>query len=585
MMILGINAYHGDSSAAIIQNGNLIAAAEEERFTRKKHWAGFPAQAIEYCLSECHAALEDIDYIALNKNPRANLHKKILFTIKTRPDINYVKSRLSNIHHTINIKRLLREQFDVNANIIRAKVFNIEHHRSHLASAFFVSEFDKAALVSIDGFGDFTSVMGAKGRDNKIKVLYQINYPHSLGVFYSAFTQFLGFPNYGDEYKVMGLAAFGRPEFSDAMEKIVLLKPNGRFELNLEYFQHHIRGDKMQWNNTVPAFGRLYSDKLLDLIGSERKPETQITDYHKNVAASVQARYEQVLFHILNHAYDITQCSNLCLAGGCALNSVANGKIRNRTNFKEINIPSGAHDAGGAIGAAYFVYNQILNFPRNFIMKTSYWGPEFCPDEIKYEIENYSEKLKCCRIEQIGNSNELCKRTAKLIADGNITGWFQGKMEWGPRALGNRSILADPRRNNIRETINSKIKFRELFRPFAPSILEEYTSEYFENDYPEPFMLTVSPIKKDKQKIIPAVTHIDGTGRLQTVNRQMNPLYRQLIKEFYSITGVPVLLNTSFNENEPIICKPKEALNCFLRTSMDVLVLGNFMIERISDSK
>ncbi len=578
MIILGINAYHGDSSAAIIKNGMLIAAVEEERFKRIKHWAGFPKEAIEYCLHEANVALKDINFIALNRNPKANLCKKIAFTLRNRPHLNFIKSRISNIHKISNIKQVFTEELGIGE--INAKIFNVEHHRAHLASSFFVSEFNEAVLVSIDGFGDFTSLMVATGNSNRIKPLYQVNYPHSLGVFYSAFTQFLGFPKYGDEYKVMGLAAFGKPTYKDKLDDVVHLKSDGKFDLNLEYFQHHIEGDQMQWHNTAPTFGRLYSDKLCDLFGPPADTQTEISLHHKDIAASVQAKYEEVLFHILNHAYQLSGCQNLCLSGGCALNSVANGKIRAHTPFRNIYIPSSAHDAGGAIGAAYYVYNQILNSPRNFIMSTSYWGPEFSDKEIEAEIKNFDNELAGCNIEYIEDREQLCNRTAKLISDGQIVGWFQGRMEWGPRALGNRSILADPRRENIRDVINTKIKMRELFRPFAPSILEENVGEYFENSHPEPFMLTVYPIRTDKRKIIPAVTHVDGTGRLQTVSRQGNPLYWQLIKTFHSLTGVPVLLNTSFNENEPIVCRPKEALNCFVRTQMDCLVLGNFMIER-----
>jgi len=580
MIILGINAYHGDSSAAIIEDGKLIAAAEEERFRRTKHWAGFPIEAIKYCLSESQATPDSIDYIAVNRNPHANLRKKIFFILKNRPSFSLIKSRLSNTLKVAGIKKTLSEEFGIGTDTVKAKVSNVEHHLAHLASSFFVSGFDEATLVSIDGFGDFTSLMVGKGRGNKIKPLSQVNFPHSLGIFYSAFTQFLGFPKYGDEYKVMGLAAFGRPEYADKLEDVVRLAPNGRFELNLEYFRHHIEDDHMQWYNTSPTFGRLYSDRLRDLFGEPRGSDTKINSHHKNIAASVQATYENALFHILKHAYKLTGCSNLCLAGGCALNSVANGKIRNETPFTEIYIPSAAHDAGGAIGAAYYVYNQILNLPRSFTMETSYWGPEFNDGQIEKHLELNRSVLASCRVEHVENKEELYKRTAKSISDGRIVGWFQGRMEWGPRALGNRSILADPRRENIRDLINRKIKIRESFRPFAPSILEEYVGDYFEHYAPEPFMLKVYPVKKEKRKIIPAVTHFDGTGRLQTVSKQTNRSFWQLIRRFHTLTGVPVLLNTSFNENEPIVCTPEEALDCFLRTEMDILVLGSFMIER-----
>ena len=581
MIILGLNAYHPDSSACLVKDGKLIAAVEEERFRRIKHWAGFPKEAIKYCLKEGGISFENIDFIVLNRNTKANLHKKVLFAIKKRPGFNLIKNRISNMAKIGSIRRTIAEEFSLPLNNIKAEIFNIEHHRAHLASSFFVSDFDEATLVSIDGFGDFTSCMVAQGKNNKIKVFYEVNYPYSLGIFYSAFTQFLGFPKFGDEYKVMGLSAYGMPRYLKEMEKIVILKPKGRFELNLEYFQHYKTGDQMQWYNTAPSFGRLYSDKLYDLFGPERKKNQEIASYYMDVAASTQAMYEKALFHILNYAYKITGNPNLCLAGGSALNSLANGKIYDNTPFNKIYIQPAAHDAGGAVGAAYYLYNHILDKPRNFIMKSDFWGPEFSEEEIGRTLERMNVgTLEHCRVEKINDEEELCRMTARAIAKGKIVGWFQGRMEWGPRALGNRSILADPRRREMIDILNARIKKREWFRPFAPSILEEYTDEYFEKNFPAPFMIRVYPIKKEKQSVIPAVTHIDGTGRLQTVNRNDNPLYWKLINEFKNLTGVPVLLNTSFNENEPIVCTPEEALDCFLRTKMDILVLGNFILER-----
>jgi len=580
MNILGLNAYHGDSSAAIIVDGQLVAAVEEERFKRVKHWAGFPRDSIEYCLAQADIGLGDVDFIALNRNTRANLHKKILFTLRRRPSLNLIKNRLFNMHKIAGIKKTFSRQFNVDIDKIKAKVFNVEHHMAHLASCFFVSGFDEAALVSIDGFGDFTSVMVARGGEGRITPIYQINYPHSLGIFYSAFTQFLGFPKYGDEYKVMGLAGFGKPLYLDKMQDIVLLKSNGCFALNLRYFQHHLSGDNMQWYNTSPKFGQLYSANLCKLFGEPRAYDRQFNSHYENIAASVQAMYEMTLFRILNYAYQRTNCRNLCLAGGCAMNSLANGKIFDNAPFTELYIPPAAHDAGGAIGAAYFVYNQVLGLPRQFQMDTAYWGPQYSNKYITKILSEGDIGSEGLSIREIEDNDELIRETATYLSDGKIVGWFQDRMEWGARALGNRSILADPRRADMRDIINLKIKMREPFRPFAPSILQEYAGQYFEKDYPDPFMLKVYPIKKEKQEIIPAVTHVDGTGRLQTVSRESNPLYYKLINKFFELTGVPVLLNTSFNENEPIVCKPEEALDCFLRTSMDVLILGNFVIER-----
>ncbi|MAG85806.1 MAG: carbamoyltransferase [Flavobacteriaceae bacterium] len=580
MYILGLNAYHGDSSAAIIKDGKLIAAIEEERLNRIKHWSGFPFESIKFCLDKAEVSLQDIDYIALNRDARANLHKKFLFVLTKRPSLNLIKNRFTNMRKVADIISTFSEKFDIDSGKLKNKIIHVEHHTAHLASSFFVSEFNEAALVSIDGFGDFTSVMAATGRGNNIEPIYQVNYPHSLGVFYSALTQFLGFPKYGDEYRVMGLAGFGSNEYLDKMKEIVQLLPKGRFKLNLKYFQHYRNIDNLKWYNTAPDFGRLYSNALTKLFGPPRKKDEAITDHHKNIAASAQALYESALFHILNHVYRITETINLCLSGGCAMNSLANGKIFDKTSFTDIYIPAGAYDAGGAIGASFFVYNQLLNNPRSFIMNNTCYGPQYTSDFIGEILEERKEDIAAFSITKYDDYNELISQSAKHLANGEIVGWFQGRMEWGARALGNRSILADPRREDMRDIINSKIKFREMFRPFAPSIMEEYVGDYFECDYPAPFMQKVYPIKKEQQHLIPAVTHVDGTGRLQTVNQKQNPLYWQLINSFYKLTSVPMVLNTSFNENEPIVCNPQEALNCFLRTDMDIIVIENFIIKR-----
>jgi carbamoyltransferase len=580
MLILGLNAYHADSAAAIIKDGKLIAAIEEERLNRIKHWSGFPYLSIKFCLEKANASLQNIDYIVLNRDSRANLHKKIFFTLTRLPSLNLIKDRFANMRKVADISKTLADAFGVEENMIKARISTVEHHRAHLASAYFASEFKQAAVVSVDGFGDFTSVMVAKGQDNAIKPAYQINYPHSLGIFYSAFTQLLGFPRYGDEYKIMGLSGFGKPAFLDKVQKTIQLKPKGRFALNLKYFQHYLNIDRMEWHNTAPDFGKLYSDKIYELFDKAKLQDTKITDYQKNIAASVQAVYEKTLFHILNYAFKITGYPNLCLAGGCAMNSLANGKIFDNTPFKDVYIPAGAYDAGGAIGAAYYFLRQVLNKPGNFAIKTSNWGPEYTNDNITELLDRTYADLKGMQINKFDDSKKLTCQTAKYLAEGKIVGWFQGRMEWGARALGYRSILADPRKENMRDTINSKIKFRESFRPFAPSVLQEHTAEYFECDYPAPFMQMVYPIKQQKRSTIPAVTHVDGTGRLQTVSRKESPLYWQLINDFKQITGVPILLNTSFNENEPIVCNPKEALDCFLRTDMDILVLNNYLITR-----
>jgi carbamoyltransferase len=438
--------------------------------------------------------------------------------------------------------------------------------------------------LSVDGFGDFVSTMTGVGKGNRIDIFSQLNFPHSLGLFYLAITQFLGFPKYGDEYKVMGLAALGKPIYLDKMRKIVKLAnkhTDKLFELNLDYFVHHSEGASMTWDDGEPKMGPIYSERMIKEFGPPRKWDDPITEHHKNIASSLQAMYEEAFFHILNVLYKKTMNPKLCLSGGCAMNSVANGKIFDNTPFKEIFIQPAAGDAGGAIGAAYYVYHQILGNNRSFIMNNSYWGPQFSEDEINKEIEARRQELDGCLVEKIEDENKLCERISKEIANSKVIGWFQGRTEWGPRALGNRSIIVDPRRQEMKEILNSRIKRREPFRPFAPSILLESVEEYFEKDYPDPFMLKVYPIKKEKRNTIPAVTHVDGTGRLQTVKKQDNPLYWKLIKEFEKLTGVPVILNTSFNENEPIVNTPKDAIECFLRTKMDILVLGRYIISRI----
>jgi carbamoyltransferase len=585
MNILGINAYHGDSAACLVRDGVLVAAVEEERFKRIKHWAGLPVESIRFCLQEAGLTLEDVDYIAVNRDPKANLFKKALFALRRRPDLRFLTDRSSNMIKIYDLKAEICRLLDKQPDRIDAKLQFVEHHRAHLASSFFVSPFKEAALLSVDGFGDFVSTMIGTGRGNRIAVIDQVNYPHSLGLFYSAVTQYLGFTNYGDEFKVMGLAALGRPNQVEKLAELVKLEKNGLFRLNLKFFRHHHPGGvEMTWNNSSPAIGQVYSDELVKQWGPARKYEEPLTQQHMDLAASLQALYEKAFFNLLDRLYAETGMANLCVAGGCALNSVANGKIFDRTGFKDVYIQSAAGDAGGAIGAAYYVQDQVLDNPRGYVMTNSYWGPSYNNEQIGRVLAEYEDKLKACRVERASGEDDLVKRTVDVLTAGKVIGWFQGKMEWGPRALGNRSIICDPRRAEMKDILNARIKRREAFRPFAPSILLEKTGEYFERDYPDPFMLKVYPIREEKRKLIPAVTHVDGTGRLQTVSREENPLYWKLIKGFETVTGIPVLLNTSFNENEPVVCRPEEALDCFLRTKMDVLVLGHYLIVKQAEA-
>lgn len=583
--ILGLNAYHGDSSACLVVDGKLVAAVEEERFRRQKHWAGLPVQSVQYCLDAAGISFSDLDHIAINRDPKANFMKKALFAFAKRPSLHLVIDRLKNATRIGDIREVLGDGLGVRGEEIKAKFHNVEHHVAHLASSYLVSPFEEAALVSVDGFGDFVGTMWGVGSDNRIEVKHRAFFPHSLGLFYLAFTQYLGFPKYGDEYKVMGMAAYGQPAFMDEMNQVVHLREGNigpLFELDLDYFIHHSEGMAMTWDDGEPKMGPLFSKKLEELLGPARQPDQELTQRHKDITASLQQCYEEAFFHILNHVHHQTGQKNLALAGGCAMNSLANGKIFKNTPFKEVFIQPAAGDAGGAIGAAYHVYHQVLGQPRSFIFEKSYLGPEFTDDQIGSLLKEKGSELEAegCRIGKIEDIEELCRKTAVNVSEGKVIGWFQGRMEWGARALGNRSIVCDPRRADMKDILNQKIKRRESFRPFAPSIHFEATGEYFEIDYPDPFMLKVYPIRPEKRSVIPAVTHADGTGRLQTVRKKDNPNYWQLIEEFRKITGVPIVLNTSFNENEPIVCLPEEALACFLRTKMDVLVLGNWFIER-----
>jgi carbamoyltransferase len=458
----------------------------------------------------------------------------------------------------------------------------VEHHPAHLASAFFVSPFEEAACCSIDGFGDFVSTSQALGRGRQLRILSRIFFPHSIGLLYLAVTQYLGFRRYGDEYKVMGLAPYGAPDHADRLRRLVRLIPGGGFELDLAYFGHWPGGVTMTWEAGEPTMGPVYTPALEALLGPARRPDEPLEPRHEAIAASLQVVFEETVFHVLNALHSRTRLRRLCLAGGCAMNSVANGKVRERTPFEEVYVQPGAADNGTALGAAYHVWNHVLGRPRSFRMEHAYWGPEFSESDVDRDLAGHLPELERagCRLSRHETEDDLCRWTAERIADGKVVGWFQGRMEWGARALGNRSILADPRRSDMREIINTKIKLREKFRPFAPSILEEAVDDYFVGAVPDPFMIQVYPVRPDKRAVIPAVTHVDGSGRIQSVSRQANPLYWQLIRAFEKRTGVPVLLNTSFNENEPIVHRPAEALACFLRTRMDVLVMGRRAVEK-----
>ena len=575
MIILGINAYHADSSAAILVDGKLLAATEEERFTRVKHWAGFPAQSILFCLKEAGITLNEVDHIAIGRDPKAKLMKKVMYLLNNpMGGLNTVINRLQNSRKVSSLEKEFASITGIDEKIIKQKIHQVEHHRSHLASAFFASPFEEAALLSIDGSGDFTTTMIGVGKNNNFHVLDSVDFPVSVGSFYTAFTQFLGFPHYGDEYKVMGLAPLGEPKYVDMLRDVIQFSENGLFSWNHKYFKSAKDIVVTYGDDHIPYVGTLYTPYLEEKFGKAREKNAELTQYHKDIAASVQRFTEELIFHIVNHLQKRTGLKNLCIAGGVAQNSVANGKILKNSKFENLYIPSAGHDAGISMGAAYYVYNQILKQPRAKAIYSAYTGSIFNNDEIEQYLK--SRNINYTRYED----SELYDKVTNCLIDSGVVGWFQGRAEFGPRALGARSILADPRRNDAKDLLNAKIKRRESFRPFAPSILREYVDEYFELNDNVPFMEKVFPIKKEKHSIIPAVTHVDGTGRLQSVDMNVSPRYYNLIEAFREKTGVPILLNTSFNENEPIVNTPGEALDCFLRTQMDMLVLENCVVQR-----
>jgi len=614
MYILGINAYHGDAAAAIVRDGELIAAVEEERFNRIKHCAGFPTESVRYCLKTAGIGIEEIEHIGISRDPSAHLHRKVMFAAgraakqvaggmvsghrtidtledegtgngngrMTRPNgrqsiFGQIKDRLNNAAKVRDLSDELATALGVASKSLRARFHNVEHHRAHLASSFYVSPFERAALLSIDGFGDFISTMWAQGEGTSIEVLGQVEYPHSTGIVYTATTQFLGFPHYGDEGKVMGLAPYGKPRFMDEFRDIIRTDEGGRFRLNLDYFRHHAEGVDMTWDNGSPVIGRVFSDQFAETFGPARPPGAQLTEREHDIACSLQLRLEEVSFHVLRHLHEQTGLTDLGLSGGVAYNSVMNGKILLNTPFRRVFVQPAAGDSGTALGVCYQIYNRILKQQRGSAIEGAYTGPEFTNADIKGELERSGLPF------EIYPDEDLTKRAARDIADGLVVGWFQGRMEFGPRALGNRSIVVDPRRPEMKDILNDRIKKREPFRPFAPSILEEHTDAYFEQDHPAPTMLMVYQIRPERRSEIPAVTHVDGSGRLQTVSRVLNPRYYQLISDFNELTGVPVVLNTSFNENEPIVCTPRHAIDCFMKTRMDVLYLGNQAVRRNQD--
>ena len=578
MFILGINAYHGDASACIFKDNIILAAVEEERFIRIKHAAGFPINAIKYCLDVADISIDQVDHITINRNPKQKLLKKVLFASTKLFNLNFIKNRLKNLKKINSLKEEFEKHFQAK---VSAKIHNIDHHTAHIASSVFFSGMKNSNFISVDGFGDFVSTVTGYFDGKKITKFNEVLFPHSLGLFYTAMTQYLGFMNYGDEYKVMGLAPYGKPKYIDKLREIISYDRKNLFRLNLKYFLHHLGNVEMTWLNGEPKIGKVFSNDLEKLLGKQRKKDEDLLQYHKDIAASTQKIFEEILINIVNDLYEKNKNENLCISGGSGMNSVANGILFEKTKYNKIYIPPAPGDAGGALGSAVYQINKINNSSTQFD-DNPYLGPAYSDQAIKKDIDDSMELIKnnSISINKFDKFEQLSLNISKELSNGKIVGFFNGRMEWGPRALGNRSILADPRNINMREILNVKIKRREKFRPFAPSILEEETKNWFETEDKVPFMSKVFQVKSEKQHIIPSVTHIDGTGRLQTISKNYNPHFYKLISDFFKITKVPILLNTSFNENEPIVCNPKEALDCFLRTKMDILVLGNYVLHR-----
>jgi carbamoyltransferase len=576
MLILGLNMFHADASAAIVHDGEVAFAIAEERLNRRKHFGGFPALAVKACLDAVGAKISDVDHVAVGQDSEANLAKKVQYALANPTRIlNFIRLRQRK-ESMRDVRSLLGHALEVDPRQLRFQEHHLEHHIAHIASSYYCSPWEKAAGFSYDGSGDFVSTMMARCEGNHIEVLERVFLPHSLGSVYTMICEFIGYSKYGDEGKVMGLAPYGKNkhDYRELLSKIVTPKNSG-FELNLSYFKPLGSNAGMQVlpDGTV-RLARHFSHRMEELLGHPREPNDEITQRDMALAFALQHRFEEIFFHLLNHLHRQVPCDDLAMAGGCALNSVANGMVFDRTPFRRTYIQPAAGDEGLAIGAALHTYHSVLQQPRRHELKNSYLGPEFSDSCIESSLKKAG--LNYSKLER----TPLLQAVAEQIATGNVIGWFQGRMEWGPRALGNRSILAHPGLPNMKDVLNARIKHREWFRPFAPSILADYQHEYFEHDHPSPFMLHVYKIRPEKRNLLCAVNHVDDTGRLQTVTREENPMYYDLIAAFHRKTGIPVVLNTSFNENEPIVCTPDEAIDCFQRTRMDVLAIGPFLVTK-----
>lgn len=570
MYVLGLSCYYHDSSAALLKDGIIVAAAEEERFTRKKHDSSFPINAIKYCMESQNIDINNIDYIGFYEKPLLKFERALSQHLESFPLSfkTFISSMPSWLNEKLRVVNAINKQLKYKKDILF-----IEHHMAHAASSFLASPFEKAAVLSVDGVGEWTTTSYGIGQGNKINLLKEIRFPHSLGLLYSTITAYLGFSVNNSEYKVMGMSPYGvmdreKNVYYEKLKKVIDIKKDGSYRLDMRYFIYHYAD-------------RMPSKELCDLLeGPVRTPESELTQRHKDIAAALQMITEDVMTKMLIHVHSVTECDNVVLAGGVALNSVYNGKILGKTPFKNIWIQPNASDGGTSIGVALYIYHSILGHKRIYHMNNAYFGPEFSG---KYVLDFLKDNN--IKYFEFKNEAELVKTVAKLIHENIVVGWFQGKMEWGPRALGARSILANPTNPEAKELLNSKVKHREIFRPFAPVVCEDDASTYFDCDVPIPeptdFMLMVYPVKKEWHDKIPSVTHVDGSGRLQIVKRIQNPLYYDLIKEFGRISSIPILINTSFNiRGEPIVCTPFDAYKCMMGTGIDYLIIDKFMIKR-----
>lgn len=593
MYILGISCYYHDAAAALLRDGDLVAASQEERFSRKKHDSSFPQQAIDFCLAEAGITVQDLDYVVFYEKPLVKFGRILLNSLATYPSSMDVwrEAMIVWMQDKLWVKTHILNRLRVSAD----KILFCDHHMSHAASAFFSSPFEDAAVLTVDGVGEWTSTaLGqaqgsfSDGSLNQIDLFAEQRYPHSLGLLYSALTAFLGFKVNNGEYKVMGMAPYGKPNYLDKIYKLVTVNGDGSFKLNLDYFDFHRSPE------------RSINDRFLDLFGEPRAPESEFftaqanperatsqaamekNQYYADVAASVQHATEEILLKIAHELHRRTGKKNLVMAGGVALNSVANYRLINETPFENLYIQPAAGDDGGALGAALWAYHVVLKQPRKFVMRSAYYGKEYSPDEIRQFLDSTGAAYK-----SFSSDDQLLDRVADMLAEGKVIGWYQGRFEWGPRALGNRSILANPTREEMKEIVNTKIKFREPFRPFAPVVLKERAREYFQlpdvsaDFYPPDFMLMVTPVHEDKQAEIPATTHAGGTGRLQTVSAEVNPRYYEIVRRFGERTGTPVVLNTSFNlRGEPIVTSPANAWFTFSTSGIDALAIGPYLVEK-----